>query len=351
MIDRQRNITIQKVSYRDLGTLGKIFASTFGDEVHPGHIKQRIRRVRQFYHLLRPLARLSPWVKNLFNLHVIKVGGEVAGFIQLSRPSASQLHLDYIAIKKQYRGQGLGTWVLRRLIARLAEPEKLELVLEVKSDNPAHRLYKQLGFATQARILHYEKALGTGGVSIAAPGIAGLRPLRDADRRQLPEVYRHSVSDRLQQVINRDPGQYNPSLLTRHLEWMKNRLMRSARREYAVERGGQVLAALDIRSYPKVANHIVSLLLRQDHEELRAPLLQYALFTLYQHYGHGLISTTIYDDNPRKQKTLTRLGFAHTATYYLMVRPAKPTRQQPQTAPRVVPLTKQRPNQKATNKA
>jgi ribosomal protein S18 acetylase RimI-like enzyme len=342
-----RNITIQKVSYRDLGTLGKIFASTFGDEVHPGHIKQRIRRIRQFYHLLRPLARLSPWVKNLFNIYVIKAGGDVAGFIQLSRLNNSQLHLDYIAIKKQYRGQGLGTWVLRKLTAEVAEPEKMELVLEVKSDNPAHRLYRELGFATQARILHFEKTLGAGGVTVAAQRIAGLRPLRDADRRQLPEVYRHSVADRLLRVLSRDPNHYNPSLLTRHLEWLKNRLMRSTRREYAVERDGQIVAALEISSYPKVENHMVSLLLRQDYEQLRAALLQYALFTLYKRYGHGLVTTTIYDDNPRKPKTLARLGFTHTATYYLMVRPAKPVKSQPLPAPRVVPLAEERLNKTA----
>ena len=40
------NITIEKVGYRDLCELQKIFIESFSDEVSPAHVKRRINRMR-----------------------------------------------------------------------------------------------------------------------------------------------------------------------------------------------------------------------------------------------------------------------------------------------------------------
>ena len=66
------NITIEKVGYRDLSEVQKIFTESFSDEVNPLHVKRRINRMRQFYYALRLFTRISPWAKNLFNIYVIK---------------------------------------------------------------------------------------------------------------------------------------------------------------------------------------------------------------------------------------------------------------------------------------
>jgi ribosomal protein S18 acetylase RimI-like enzyme len=322
MTAKNSGVDIDIVSYRDLEKVSKIFANSFSNELHPEHIKQRIRRIRQFYYLLRPLARLSPRIKNLFNIYTIKANANIAGFLQVSYLNRKQLHLDYIAISKKYQGQGLGTLVLQKLINKVAEHGDFDIVLEVKSDNTAYHLYKRFGFATRTRILHYEKSLSNADMAIVDLKISGLRKIQDIDRPQLYKLYKHSIPKRIQYVIQREYRHFNPSLFVRQLDWVKNRLMRITKREYVVERNGIIIASLEIRSCPHVSDHTINLMIHQDHDELRAPLIKYAFFIVSRNYGNGMINTTIYDDNPRKQQILERLGFIHDSTYFLMVRPA-----------------------------
>ena len=323
MTFKPMDVTIDKVCRRDLTALGEIFAHSFRDEVHPEHIKHRIRRINQFYYLLRPFARISPWIKDLFNFYVIKVRGEMAGFLQVSYLNHQrQLHLDYIAISKRFQGQGLGTWVMRKFIQKVADLGNQDIVLEVKSDNPAHHLYKRLGFSTRLRILHYERTFGYTNIASASPVVSGLRKVRDADRSQLYALYLSSVPGYIRAAIPRDYRFFNPSLFVRHLSLLKNRLMKTNKKEYIVERDKSIIALLEIISYPAMRHHIISLMVHPDHENLRASLIKHTLFTLRKQYGYGTISTTIYDDTVIKQLALEKLRFKRVATYHLMLRPA-----------------------------
>lgn len=316
---QSRPLSIQKVSYHDITALGNLFSKNFSDEVHPEHLRQRIRRIRQFYHLLRPISRLSPWVKNFFNIYVIKIRKNVAGFLQLSSWNRNQLHLDYIAVAKQYRGQGIGTWAVRKVIEH-ARANGLDILLEVKSDSPAYHLYKRLGFSTQTRILHYEKTLRDTGVALASPWLPGLRRVRNADRPQLYRLYRNSIPAPLQHITMREYQHFSPGLFVRQLKWIKSRLMKSTKREYVLEKDGVVIASLEIISYPLASSHMINLLLHQACENIRAPLVKFALYSIYERYGSGNVSTTIYDDRVQKQRVLERLGFIRSATYYFMAR-------------------------------
>lgn len=313
-------VEIKKMTRHDLSILGKMFATTFGGEVHPDYIRQRIKRIRQFYHLLRPVAPFSPRIKNLFNIYIIKVNGSPAGFMQVSCINRTQLHLDYIAVNKQYRGLGLGTWALRTLITKASEQGNAAIALEVKSDSPAYHLYKRLGFRIQSRILHYEKNLSDMKLISTPSAITGFSEVKDAYRAQLYELYRHSVPENVQQAMPREYSHYAPSLFIRHLDWLKRWSMRSKKKEYVIKRDGILAASLEILSYPTVSQHVLNVMIHQQYPELRSSLLKYALSYLHKKYRHGRVCTTIYDDDSVKYKTLERLGFTRTATYYLMLR-------------------------------
>lgn len=322
------NITIEKVGYHDLPEVQKIFTESFSGEVNPTHIKRRISRMRQFYYFFRPFTRISPWAKNLFNIYVIKYNGTIAGFSQVSYINNKELHIDYIAIRKQYRGQGLGTWALRKLLDEVADVNNLDVVLEVKSGNTAYHLYKRIGFYTQARILQYEKMFEATSATVVPPALPGLRPLQDIDRAQLYELYRKILPEGLKRNIKQDYQRFNPSLFVRNLEWVKNRLMKKIKREFVVEIDNNIVASLEIHSCPKTASHIMNVMLHPNYENLRKSLFRYAFFFLRKKYKQGMIITTIYDDNIHKQQALDKLGFSQAKNYRLMVRHPKSGSQQ-----------------------
>ena len=330
------NITIEKVGYHELHKVQAIFTDSFRGEVNSSHIKRRMNRMRQFYYFFRPLTRISPWAKNLFNIYVIKYNDIIVGFSQLSYINYKELHIDYIAIHKQYRGQGLGTWALRKLLNDVADANKLDVVLEVKSGNAAYHLYKRLGFSTQAHILQYGRTFEAVCASLVPPALPGLRLLQDLDQTQLYKLYRTIQPKGLQRNSKQDYQRFNPSLFVRNLEWFKNRLMKKIKREFVIEIDKNIVASLEIHSCPKTASHIINVMLHPAHEHLRKPLFSYALFLLQKKYRQGKVITTIYNDNIRKQQTLNKLGFSQEKNYHLMIRHPKSKSAQISIPPRIV---------------
>lgn len=75
---------------------------------------------------------------------VILWNGEPAGRLYLEQWQ-SEIHLIDIALVPAYRGQGLGTAILKRIFAQAAEAG-LPVRIYVEKFNPALRLYKRLGF-------------------------------------------------------------------------------------------------------------------------------------------------------------------------------------------------------------
>ncbi len=63
------------------------------------------------------------------------------GFIDENTPDMA------IAVKAQYRGKGIGTQLLKKLIQTLKEKDFNAISLSVDVRNPAQRLYKRLGFS------------------------------------------------------------------------------------------------------------------------------------------------------------------------------------------------------------
>jgi ribosomal protein S18 acetylase RimI-like enzyme len=81
---------------------------------------------------------------------VIEVAGQTAGRLVSDDSSAQTLLLMDIALLPGYRGQGIGTAILRSLLAA-AERAHKTVALHVEPNNPALRLYRRLGFEIYAQ--------------------------------------------------------------------------------------------------------------------------------------------------------------------------------------------------------
>jgi ribosomal protein S18 acetylase RimI-like enzyme len=77
-------------------------------------------------------------------LDVIEVGGEPAGRLYVHR-GPSDIRIMDIALAPAFRERGIGTNLLRALVAEAQESGR-KLSIHVESHNPARRLYERLGF-------------------------------------------------------------------------------------------------------------------------------------------------------------------------------------------------------------
>lgn len=318
----KKDLTVAKVRHDELAHLERIFIVEFGEEMGVELIQSRIRRIRQFYYLLLPLSEISPWIRGLFNIYVIKIKGEFAGFIQLSPSGKKQLHLDFIAIRKSFRQKGLGEYVLRGLLKDWADARGYGVILEVRLDNPAYRLYQKLGFQMKVQILHYECEFNAKkDEKIAEHEHVSLERMKNADRRQLPSLYCVSMPNQLSGIVQKNQRDFTPSMFLRQVNDLKNKLMRQTHDEYVLKMKEKVIAKIDIRSYVKAKRHVLHIMLHPAYELLRMPILKQVMSILKKSYREGKIITNIYDDMIGKQHALERNGFLKTEAYFFMFRP------------------------------
>ena len=78
-------------------------------------------------------------------LDVIEVDGERAGRLYVFR-GKSDIRIMDIALLPAFRGRGIGTELLRSLMAE-ADASGRKLSVHVEANNPARTLYQRLGFA------------------------------------------------------------------------------------------------------------------------------------------------------------------------------------------------------------
>jgi ribosomal protein S18 acetylase RimI-like enzyme len=77
-------------------------------------------------------------------LDVIEVDGEPAGRLYVHR-GARDIRIMDVALAPAFRGRGIGTGLLRSLIAEADESAR-KLSIHVEMNNPARMLYERLGF-------------------------------------------------------------------------------------------------------------------------------------------------------------------------------------------------------------
>jgi GNAT superfamily N-acetyltransferase len=139
---------VQKVALRPVGDadrafLAHVYATTRADElaIRPWTDEQKAAFLAQQFeaqdaHYRRHYGDAT--------FDVIEVDGEPAGRLYVHRGRREVCIVD-IALTPPYRGRGLGTRLLRGLIAE-AEQSGRPLSIHVEIHNPARRLYERLGF-------------------------------------------------------------------------------------------------------------------------------------------------------------------------------------------------------------
>lgn len=75
---------------------------------------------------------------------VIEQNGKPIGRLYVDRRE-DEIRIIDIALLSQYRGQGIGTHYMRKILAEARE-EQLPVRIHVEANNPAMGLYKRLGF-------------------------------------------------------------------------------------------------------------------------------------------------------------------------------------------------------------
>jgi ribosomal protein S18 acetylase RimI-like enzyme len=135
------DVALRPVAPEDRGFLERVYASTRAVELEPvpWSAEQKAAFLAQQFqaqsvHYERHYARAS--------FDVVLVGGEPAGRLIVTR-SPEAVHVVDIALLDEHRGHGVGTALLRELIAEAGE-RPLSIYVEVS--NPARSLYDRLGF-------------------------------------------------------------------------------------------------------------------------------------------------------------------------------------------------------------
>ncbi|AHB10984.1 GNAT family N-acetyltransferase [Zymomonas mobilis] len=89
---------------------------------------------------------------------VVTIEGEPAGFL-LSRTVFDECELLLLAVKPEFRREGVATALFKKLIAKAKIEDTKYLHLEVREKNPALNLYYQIGFREVGRRINYYKSL------------------------------------------------------------------------------------------------------------------------------------------------------------------------------------------------
>jgi ribosomal protein S18 acetylase RimI-like enzyme len=134
-------LTFRSIDATDLPFLARVYASTRTEELAPvpwteaqkiAFLDMQFRAQHAHYQTNYPKAL---WL-------VVERGGDAIGRLYLVR-WPRELRLIDIAILPEYRGQGIGTAILRDLFADAAGQP---VTIHVEKNNPAMSLYARLGF-------------------------------------------------------------------------------------------------------------------------------------------------------------------------------------------------------------
>lgn len=141
------DLTFRPITDADLPFLARVYASTRTEElaVTPWTEAQKaafldMQFQAQHTHYQRTY-READWL-------VIMRGGEAIGRLYIDRRPREHGIID-IAFLPEHRGHGLGAALLCDLIDEAAAADKA-VVIHVEKYNPAMRLYRRLGFKTEA---------------------------------------------------------------------------------------------------------------------------------------------------------------------------------------------------------
>jgi GNAT superfamily N-acetyltransferase len=137
---------LRPIAPDDMPYLRDLYASTrtdlaqtpWSDEQKAAFIQMQFEAQHTHYHSVRPQA----------GYYVVLHHGQAIGRIYIDWERDGRLHLMEITLEPRWRGQGIGTTLLRWLMDEAAR-RGVTLSLYVEDYNPAYRLYQRLGFITK----------------------------------------------------------------------------------------------------------------------------------------------------------------------------------------------------------
>lgn len=90
------------------------------------------------------------------DIFVADIGNKIVGYVVTMELDKLRGKIVSLAVRKEFRGGGIGEFLMRRAIERLRERGKKEIALEVRVSNKiAQRLYEKLGFRIVETIPNY----------------------------------------------------------------------------------------------------------------------------------------------------------------------------------------------------
>ncbi|MCS7130501.1 MAG: ribosomal protein S18-alanine N-acetyltransferase [Archaeoglobaceae archaeon] len=90
------------------------------------------------------------------DIFVADIGNKIVGYVVTMDLDQIRGKIVSIAVRKEFRGSGIGEYLMKRAIERLKEKGKKEISLEVRvSNNVAQNLYEKLGFKIVETIPNY----------------------------------------------------------------------------------------------------------------------------------------------------------------------------------------------------
>ena len=140
-------ISLRPYHEHDRDFLFQLYASTRLDEIAPfgwppaqqeAFLRMQFTAQQQWYSMSYAQAEHQ----------IIEENGVPIGRMMVSRAKPAAVLVD-IALLPAHRGKGIGTGLVRNLIAQ-CDQQKLPLRLQVLRTNPALRLYERLGFVRTA---------------------------------------------------------------------------------------------------------------------------------------------------------------------------------------------------------
>lgn len=140
----QGTITLRPLGSQDQDFSCQVYASTRAEEMalvdwpaeqKMAFLKMQFEAQRTHYHTYAPQAT---WQVILFE-------GQPAGRLILDRSEEGRIALKDIAVLPEFRGKGIGSYLLQTLIDEARAANK-SILLHVESFNRASQLYLRLGF-------------------------------------------------------------------------------------------------------------------------------------------------------------------------------------------------------------
>ncbi len=138
------DITLRPITLRDEGFLYRVYASTREEEL--AQVAWDASRKEAFLRMQFACQhKYYMEVSASASFMIIESGGRPIGRLYCERRE-DELHLIDLALLPEYRGRGIGTSLLKTMLAQ-AGADHLPMRVYVERFNKAQNLYRRLGFA------------------------------------------------------------------------------------------------------------------------------------------------------------------------------------------------------------